>query len=441
MHDNAFAMQIRERFEDDSSPCLTSFTFSEDSMLLLYKGCIYVPDYCDVRLAILRASHDHLLVGHPGIHKTIHLVTRRYYWPGLTTMVKSYVGSCVVCARAKPSHHAAYGPLKFLSIPKHPWNSISMDFITGLPLPSSSDSILVIVDQFTKMGLFTPTIMTLTAKGLADLVITWVVVKHGTPADIVSDRSSLFISNFWMSLTKRLGIKLNLSTAYHPKTDGQTKHLNQILEQYLRIYVDYLQDDWVLLLPLAEFAYNNAVHSATNISPFFMNKGFHPNLEINIEAVPSTEANQAVLDLRDVHNYIHDQLTITQCQYEQLATSARPPFPMLNMGDQVWLNTCNIKTKRLLKKLDHKKLGPFPVTKKVSTHAYHLGLPHAMNQLHNVFHVCLLKPTHPDPFPNHIQPPPPPIEIDGKLEYEITEIVDSKIDRHHHGKGLIYCVR
>jgi hypothetical protein len=195
------------------------------------------------------------------------------------------------------------------------------------------------------MGLFIPTIVTLTAEGLTDLVITWVITKHGTPADIISDRGSLFISNFWKSLTKCLSIKLNLSTAYHPKTDGQAECLNQILEQYLRIYVNYLQDDWVLLLPLAEFAYNNAVHSAMNISPFFANKGFHPNLGINIEAVPSMEANQAALDLCDVHNYIHNQLTITQCQYKQQVTGMRPPFPTLNVGDQVWLDTRNIKTK------------------------------------------------------------------------------------------------
>jgi Integrase zinc binding domain len=340
MCDDTFATQIRKRFEEDSSTPHTSFTFSEDSTLLLYKGRIYVPDYSDVHLTILRASHNH-----PGIHKTIRLVTRKYYWPGLTMTVKSYVGSCIVCAHAKLTHHAAYGPLKFLSIPERPWNSISMDFITGLPLSSSSDSILIIVDRFTKMGLFIPTVVTLTTEGLADLVITWVVAKHGTPVDIVSDCRLLFVSNFWKSLTKRLDIKLNLSTAYHPETDGQTECLNQILEQYLRIYVDYLQDDWAFLLPLTEFAYNNAAHSTTNTSPFFANKGFHPNLKINIKMVPSTEANQAALNLRDVHNYVQDQLTITQCQYEQQATGARPPFPMLKVGDQVWLDTRNIKTK------------------------------------------------------------------------------------------------
>jgi Integrase zinc binding domain len=140
--DNPFVTQVCERFKtttDDSLPP-TSFTFSKDSTLLLYKGRIYMPDYCNVHLTILCTSHNHLLVGHPGIHKTIHLVMRKYYWPGLTKMVKSYIGSCVVCTHAKLSHHAAYCPLKFLSIPVCPWNSISMDFITGLP-PIKQDGV------------------------------------------------------------------------------------------------------------------------------------------------------------------------------------------------------------------------------------------------------------------------------------------------------------
>jgi hypothetical protein len=276
----------------------------------------------------------------------------------------------MMCARTKLSHHTAYGPIKFLSIAEHPWNSITMEFITQLPTSSSFNSILIIIDRFTKMGLFIPTIATLSAEGLTDLIITWVVAKHGTPADIVSDRGAPFVSNFWRSLMKRLSIKLNLSTAYHPETDGQTERLNQVLEQYLRIYIDYLQDNWAPHLPLAEFAYNNAEHSATKLTPFFANKGFHPNLEVNIEAVPSTEANQATLDLRDVHIYVHDQLAIMCHQYEQQALGACPPFPALNIGNQVWLDTRNIKTKHPSKKLNHKKLGPFPVTEKVSTHAY-----------------------------------------------------------------------
>src|ERR1700720_2828295 len=132
---------------------------------------------------------------------------------------------------------------------------------------------------------------------------------------------------------------------------------------------------------------------------------------------------------------------MTRQQNEQQVAGLRPQFPSIEIGDQVWLDARNIKTKRPSKKLDHKKLDPFPVTEKVSTHAYRLGLPHAMNQIHNVFHVRLLEPVHTDPFPHRTQPPPPPIKINGELKYEIAEIVDSKIDRRRHGNSLIYRVR
>jgi hypothetical protein len=433
--------RLQEHANDLTEDAREQFATSEDKTLLLYKGRVYVPDYRDVRLATLQTAHDHILVGHPGIHKTLRILMRRYYWPGMTSTVKDYVKSCTTCARAKASHHTPFGPLKFLPIPERPWNSIAMDFITGLPTSNGHDAILVIIDRFTKMGLFIPTTATLTAEGLADLITVWVVAKHGTPADIVSDRGAVFTSNFWKSLTQRLAIKRNLSTAYHPETDGQTERLNQILEQYLRIYVDYLQDDWNSLLPLAEFAYNNATHSATGVTPFFANKGYHPNLEINTEQVPSVEASQAAEDLRDVHRYLREQLTITREQYEQQAEGTRIPFPTLAQGDLVYLDARNIKTKRPSKKLDNKRLGPYPIVEKISTHAYRLGLPHGMKQIHNTFHVRLLEPAHPNSFPNRVQPPSPPVEIDGELEYEIAEVVDSKIDRRRRGQGLLYRVR
>ena len=99
--------------------------------------------------------------------------------------------------------------------------------------------------------------------------------KHGIPTDIISDQGKHFISQFWRSLCQLLDIKANLLTAYHPKTDSQTERVNQILKQYLRIFVNYQQDDWEHLLPLTEFAYNNTQHLATRVTPFFANKGFH----------------------------------------------------------------------------------------------------------------------------------------------------------------------
>jgi len=107
-----------------------------------------------------------------------------------------------------------------------------------------------------------------------------------------------------------LGIKANLSTAYHPETDGQTEWVNQILEQYLWVYINYQQDNWVNLLPLAKFAYNNTSHSVTMVTPFFANKGFHPKLKV-LEA-----AHQVATDLKDLHQYLHDQISCALKQYK-----------------------------------------------------------------------------------------------------------------------------
>lgn len=414
--------------------------FSRDSQgRLLYDNRLYVPDHNDLRLLITQSHHDHALAGHPGIRKTMQLIKRRFNWPKLESFVTAFIKSCPECQRAKTSRHKPYGPLRFLPIPERPWASISMDFIEGLPLSREFDSILVIVDRLTKMAIFIPTTKTLDSPGLAQLFLRHVFSKHGVPNDIVSDRGKHFVSRFWASLCQLLQIKSNLSTAYHPETDGQTERVNQILEQYLRIYINYQQDDWSDLLPLAEFAYNNAPHSATGVSPFFANKGFHPNLSISITDVPSTIAADVATDLQDVHTYLKDQLHITIQQYQQNTTHRRSPIPPFNPGDLVWLDTRNIRTRRPMKKLDHKRIGPFPILERVSTHARRIALPLELKALHNVFHVSLLEPYTPNPFPRRTLDPPPPIDIADEHEYEVEEILDSRLNKRR--KRLEYLVQ
>src|SRR5882724_8499756 len=152
-----------------------------------------------------------------------------------------------------------------------------MDFIEGLPMSDGHDTILVVVCHLTKMTVFIPTFRDIDAEDLAHIFLSQVFAKHGTPTDIVSDQGKHFILRFWRFLCQLLGIKANLSTAYHPETDGQTEWVNQILEQYLWVYINYQQDEWVNLLPLAEFAYNNMSHSVTMVTPFFTNKVFIQN--------------------------------------------------------------------------------------------------------------------------------------------------------------------
>ena len=220
----------------------------------------------------------------------------------MSTFITNYIRSCSKYHHAKSIHHKPFGPLCFIS--KWPWDSISMDFIEGLPMSDSFDMILVIIDHLTKMALFIPMFSSIDSRGVTTLFLCYVFAKYGTPSDIISDWGKHFTSLFWTSLCEILGIKGNLSTTYHPETDGQTEWVNQILEQYLCIYINYQQDDWASLLPLAEFTYNNTAHSATQVTPFFMSKGFHPKLKVSLTLVTLEDAYHQSADLKDLHQYL-----------------------------------------------------------------------------------------------------------------------------------------
>jgi transposase InsO family protein len=159
--------------------------------------------------------------------------------------------------------HRPYGELQPLPAPTRGWAHITMDFVTDLPPTKTShgvfDSILVVVDRLTKLAHYIPTRKKLTAQGLAEIIYREIVGKHGVPESIVTDRGSLFTSDFWTALCFYLRIRRRLSTAFHPQTDGQTERQNQTLEQYLRAYTNWQQDDWGMLLLMAELSYNNAI--------------------------------------------------------------------------------------------------------------------------------------------------------------------------------------
>ena len=316
-----------------------------------------------------------------------------------------------------------------------------MDHIVQLPKAGKEqyDAILVIVDRLTKQAIYIPCHTTDTAKDFARLFLENVFSKHGLPADIVSDRGSLFLSQFWKELCKILGIQSRLSTAYHPQTDGQTERTNQSLEGYLRIYTSYDQDDWDSLLPIAEFVYNNTPHSATGLTPFFANKGYHPKLSINLSKVNDSEANQYATELRELHKYLKQRIYEANKAAANQFNCHRAGNPVRKKGDQVWLDMGNIRTRRPTKKLDHKWTGPYTILDKIGLHAYQLELPGDLQRIHNVFHVDRLKPHHPDPF-QRVVSPPPPIYIKGEPEYEVESIKDS----HPTGeadRGIQYLIK
>src|SRR5712664_4594317 len=180
-----------------------------------------------------------------------------------------------------------------------------MDLIEKLPPYSSYTLILLIVDHISKQSLFIPTHNTIMSQQLAQLFILHVFSKHGVPSHITSDRRTEFISHFFRSLGTALDMKLHFTSGYHPKGDGQTERTNQTLEQYLRVYCNYQQDNWSELLPLDEFAYNNTPSATTGITPFFANKGYHPNITVHPERdLASARARDFVTDLDKLHQQL-----------------------------------------------------------------------------------------------------------------------------------------
>ena len=227
--------------------------------------------------------HDDRLAGHFGIAKTLELLSRNYWFPKMSRYVKQYVTTCDLCSRSKPSRHMKHGELLPLLIPSGPWKGLSCDYIVDLPLSNGFDALLIFVDRFTKMLHLIPCNKTTDAPQFARMFLDHIVRLHGLPDSLVSDRGSIFTSHFWKCLSKLLGVNRRLSTSFHPQTEGQMERMNQTVEQYLRIYCNYQQDNWYDYLSLAEFAYNNAYQSSIKCSPFYANYGFNPQFHTNLQ--------------------------------------------------------------------------------------------------------------------------------------------------------------
>lgn len=402
------------------------FTLVND--ILYYKDKIVVPSE-RLQLSVLHKRHNLPTAGHFGVAKTVELIQRDYYWKSLRSFVKKYIRGCDTCNRSKSNRHLPYGELKPLSIPSERWREISMDFICDLPISNGFDAILVVKDRLTKMAHFIPTYKTVTAEQTANLVIQDIFRLHGVPTNIVSDRGTQFISNFWKEFCKTLGINIKMSTAFHPETDGSTEIVNQIIEQYIRIYGNYLQDDWTLHLPLAEFTYNNTENSTTKMTPFFANQGYHPIFDPTItREIKTPSVVNRIQDLNIILEDLRANLNQAQSDYKRHADKSRLPAPDLKPGDLVFLNRKNIKTKRPSRKFDNKNLGPFKIKEKINEVAFKLHLPSSM-KIHPVFHVSLLEPKSKETFANQKQEPPQPIEVDGEQHYEVEKILDSRIHR------------
>lgn len=422
------------------------FVLDPCGLWLTANGRTVVPRSPLVREQVLKACHDSTLSGHPGITKTVKQIERSFWWPTLRADVEHYVRHCDACQRNKSSSQRKAGFLRPLSIPGRRWEAVSLDLITKLPKTAHKyDAILVVVDRLSKMVHLVPCTESMSAKTFARLFVDNVVRLHGIPHNITSDRGTHWNNQFWKHMCHHLGVKLNMSTAYHPETNGQTERVNRVVGEMLRAYIRPTQCDWDQWLSMAEFAINNSWHEGVQNTPFYLNYGQHPLTPATFDLphkVPAAE--QFSSGLQRAVNEARRCWAEAQAKLSANANAKRRDVSYM-VGDQVLLNTTNLfyklaKEQPGARKLMPRYVGPFTVAQLVGPVAVKLDLPSDWARIHNVFHVSLIKPYLPPTHrPDTQVVGPPPIQwFEGEPLYRVERLLAHR--RAARGRGLEYLV-
>ena len=285
----------------------------------------------------------------------------------VTKRCTKYIQGCRTCQTVKPDRQAKHAPLHPIDIPRRPWQIISMDMMGPLLESKGFNTILVVVDCFTKKSFFLPTHSTVTSKGITTLYQDQIFAEHGIPEKVISNWGSQFVSKFMKELFEVLRIKGNPSTAYHLQMDGQTKRVNQEVKEFLTMFINDRQDNWSDWLALAQFCHNDWEHSATKYSPFSLNYGYHPRKGIEPKKEYKVEAikdfTERITNARDSATKALEQAN--KLMKEQYNKHKKPAMDYKE-GDKVYINAEHLPRTWLSKKLDKKFFGPYGVLSRTS---------------------------------------------------------------------------
>ncbi|USP72775.1 uncharacterized protein yc1106_06638 [Curvularia clavata] len=412
--------------------------------LLLYSNRLCIPSTSTLVTRLIREVHDQVSSAHPSAKKTYQLLSQKYHWKGMESTCKRYVRNCIACRKAHPRQTRIPGMIHPLPIPDRPMQHLCIDFKEFPRDRSGYDMIMVVIDRLSKQAISIPCHKTIDARGMADLFVQWVYRFGHTPETIVSDRGPQFISSFWSEFCRILGVKVKLSTAYHKETDGQTEIMNKYIDQRLRPFVSYYQDNWSGLLPLIDRAQISLPHSSIGMSPYHILYGSEPRQSWDWKhstslLTPTDKLNHK--DALEMATRMHDAWKVAKEQMEKAQDRMRTTVNRhrrsvdWDVGDMVFLSTRNLASDRPSRKLSSKWEGPFRVLEKVG-HSYRLDLP-KRSRIHDVFAPDLLCKDPQDPLPGQEPPKPPATPIQGVEEWEVEEILASKLYR----SNLKYQVR
>ena len=427
----------------------------EENGLLYVGGRLVIPRELKVRELLYHLAHDTL--GHFGFDKSYESLRNSYYWPNMRRDLEvAYIPSCSECQRNKDRTTRPTGPLHPLPVPDNRFDSVALDFIGPLPEEDGKDTILTMTDNLGADIQLIPIHSSYTAEQVAATFFDEWYCENGLMRHLISDRDALFTSALWEALHKLTGVKLKMSTAYHPETDGASERTNKTLNQMVRYHVEANQKGWSKNLSRIRFAIMNTVNASTGFTPFQLKTGRSPRIiPPLVPDSPSTrEASDAEITARDIIQQL--ELDVKEAQDHLLAAKVRQAYHanqhrgeevMYEEGSLVMLSTKN--RRRNYKKKGQKRVakfmprfdGPYTVVKAFPEKSeYTLRLPNNPKTFPG-FHASLLKPhipNDPDLFPDReFKRPGAIVTEDGMEENYIDKIVDERI----RGRGKQYLVR
>ncbi len=410
------------------------FWYTKDRLLV-------VPDVGDSRRLILSEVHDCPYSGHCGRKSTYTRLRRAgLWWPTCARDVDNYVATCAMCQRNKAVRFQ-YGLLVPTAIPEGLWYVLTMDWITDLPRTARGyDRLLVVCEKLSTYCRLLPCRSDQTAEELAELFYQEIVRHEGWPHRIISDRDSLITSDFWQALNAVSGTSLDLSTAYHPQSDGQNERIHQVIEDMLRCYVDPTLKDWDTHLASVELALNTRYVERLECSPFFMVKGRDCQFPLDVALAKIRPARERAIDKDPSATAVHEVQQEQVRRARRLLEAAndrmkaredkRRRLHPFAAGQRVLLSNKNLKLAGpKFRKLRGRFVGPFLITEMVGSAAARLQLPPMLRRVHPVFHVSLLKPFRTD---GRQQATGEAVLLEGD-EGEVRKDIDVIIDHRFYG--------
>ena len=412
---------------------------------------------------ILQLAHGD---GHPGYAKCFERIASSWYIRGLSRYLREYLKHCSECQVYQTKRHAPYGSMQPVLTPAVPFHTITMDFILALPVSRDGfDVAMPVSDKFTKRITIIPGKSTWTAAQWGDALLDRLdTADWGLPKAIISDRDRKFLSDLWLAIFKRLGVKLLYSTAYHPQTDGQSERTNQTVEIALRFYMAAMEDatEWPEVLPRIQRHFNNSTSAATGKTPNEASYGFTPVQASDLWKPSPDAAAAAVGDSPTPANplagisfapaararvEVADAIAFAQMEAKRSYDEKHKPVYMRE-GDYALIRLHHgydiPSTAVLGRKYSQQYVGPFRVLKRVGRLAYRLDLP-AHWRIHPVLSIAQLEPApapKDDPFQRPKPDHPDSVFVEGDTDrvksYEIERLVNKRQTKR---RGPEYLVR